>query len=187
MLNNIHPETSGLLISEPFMLDPNFRRSVVLLADHNDEGTIGYVMNQRSDAVLAEIMPDCETCDLPVYVGGPVATDTLHFIHCRYDKIDSGAEIGKGLFWGGNFERVKELLRKGEINDNDIRFFVGYSGWEPGQLDQELNQNAWLVSDKYNPGLLFMEEGDQLWKSIIMELGPRYQHIVNFPETPMWN
>ena len=107
MLNQVSPATGCLLISEPFMSDPNFKRSVVLLAEHNEDGTIGYVLNQKSDYLLKDLIPDCWDAAFPVYIGGPVGNDTLHFVHRCYDRMNSGAEIGKGIYWGGNFETLK--------------------------------------------------------------------------------
>lgn len=187
MLSNIKPHKAGLLISEPFMLDPNFKRSVVFIADHSEAGTVGYVMNHRSDVVLGDLIPECAASNLPVYLGGPVGNETLHFLHRCYDKMHSGTEVGKGVFWGGDFETIKTLVNEGSLNSEEVRFFVGYSGWERHQLDEELKQNAWMVSNKYPPRDLFKWQPEEFWKNAVLELGPRYAHIINFPETPMWN
>ena len=186
MLNPIAPHTGSLLISEPFMLDPNFKRSVVLLAEHNDEGTVGYVLNQKSDYLLRDLIPDCWDALFPIYVGGPVGNDTLHFLHRCYDRMNTGTEIANGIYWGGSFETLKLLINNYQIEDNEIRFFVGYSGWSPEQLDKEQQQNSWLVTNKYNPELLFSEE-ENLWRDIVVGLGPKYAHIASFPENPLWN
>ena len=187
MINSIAPETGSLLLSEPFMLDPNFKRSVVLIAEHNQEGTIGYVMNQKSGYYLQDLIADLSNATFPVYVGGPVGNDTLHFIHRCNDKMNSGTEISKGIFWGGNFETLKLLVENNEIEEGEVRFFLGYSGWDLGQLDKELQQNSWLVTNKYNSEFLFNDEQDSLWRNVILGLGPKYAHIVNFPENPQWN
>ncbi|WP_256012463.1 YqgE/AlgH family protein [Desertivirga xinjiangensis] len=186
MLNPIAPHTGSLLISEPFMLDPNFKRSVVLLAEHNEDGSVGYVLNQKSDYVLKDLIPECGDAMFPIYVGGPVGNDTLHFLHRCYDRMNSGIEIANGIFWGGSFETLKVLISNGQINDHEIRFFIGYSGWSLDQLDREQQQNSWLVTNRYNPELLFSEE-ENLWRDIVIGLGPKYAHIVNFPENPLWN
>ncbi|RXF68876.1 YqgE/AlgH family protein [Arcticibacter tournemirensis] len=187
MLNEVQPKTASLLISEPFMLDPNFKRSVVLLAEHNEEGTIGYVLNQKSDFVLSDVIAECADASFPIYIGGPVGNDSLHFLHRCYDRMNSGTEIGKGIYWGGNFETLKLLISNKQVQENEIRFFVGYSGWDIGQLAGELVQNSWLVTNQYNPDFIFTEEEENLWKDIVIGLGPKYAHIVNFPENPMWN
>ena len=187
MLNSVSPHTGSLLISEPFMLDPNFKRSVVLLAEHNEEGTIGYVLNQKSEYLLKDLIPDCPDAAHSIYIGGPVGNDTLHFIHRCYDRMNSGTEIVNGFYWGGSFETLKLLINTHQIDENEVRFFMGYSGWSPGQLSRELEQNSWLVTNKFNPAALFNEEEENLWREIVIGLGPKYAHIVNFPENPMWN
>lgn len=187
MLTNSKPQTSSLLISEPFMQDPNFKRAVVLLTEHNDEGTVGYVLNQRSNLLLKDILPDCLEATFPVYIGGPVGNDTLHFIHRCYDRINSGIEIAEGIYWGGNFEALKLLINSNGISDSEIRFFVGYSGWAEGQLENEVQQNSWLIANTFNSELLFIADDDSLWKEVVVNMGPKYAHIVNFPENPMWN
>ena len=85
MLNKAQPLKGSLLISEPFMMDPNFKRSVLLLTEHNEEGTVGYVLNQKSSFFLNDVIPDCPDADFPIYIGGPVGADTLHFIHTCND------------------------------------------------------------------------------------------------------
>lgn len=187
MLNKDQPSKGSLLISEPFMLDPNFKRSVVLLAEHNEEGTIGYVLNQKSELLLNQVMPDCGNADFPIYIGGPVGTDTLHFVHICNDRLNSGQEVAKGIYWGGNFETLVILINSGQIDKSEIKFFIGYSGWEPGQLESELEQNTWMVLNTFKPDWITNNNNDNLWKEIIAELGPKYAHIANFPENPLWN
>jgi putative transcriptional regulator len=186
MINQGHPQSGSLLVSEPFMLDPNFKRSVVLLTEHSTAGSVGFVLNQRSDFILSDIIPECYDCSFPVYVGGPVGNDTLHFIHRSYDKLQGGIQIKDGLYWGADFETLKELININQIHPQEIRFFVGYSGWGEVQLANELEQNSWLVSNKFSLDALFGDE-ENLWKEVVIGLGPKYAHIANFPENPMWN
>ena len=169
------------------MQDPNFKRAVVLLTEHNEDGTVGYVLNQRSNLLLKDIIPECPTAEYPIYIGGPVGNDTLHFIHRCNDRLHSGIELSDGIFWGGNFEALKLLVNNNDISTEEIRFFVGYSGWGEGQLDVELQQNAWLIANSFNPELLFLSDEESLWKEVVIALGPKYAHIANFPENPMWN
>ena len=187
MLNEKNHTAGSLLISEPFMLDPNFKRSVVLLTEHSIGGNLGFVLNQRSDHLLNEIIQDCWSCSFPIFVGGPVANDMLHFIHRCYGKIEGGIEIQNGLYWGGDFEKVKMLINNNELHPHEIRFFIGYSGWGEDQLESELEQNSWLISNQYNLDTIFLEEEETLWKELVISLGPKYAHIANFPENPMWN
>ncbi|UEG51717.1 YqgE/AlgH family protein [Mucilaginibacter daejeonensis] len=187
MLSTITPASGRLLISEPFMNDPNFKRAVILLAEHSEEGTLGYVLNQPSEYKLSDVLPDVAYSELPVYVGGPVANNTLHFIHRCPDKIEGGAEIWDGIYWGGSFEQVKELVNSYQLNESEIRFFAGYSGWTPGQLDEEITGDTWIVANKFDPDMVFSSDEHNLWREVVINLGQRYAHIANFPENPMLN
>ena len=187
MLNNIKPKTGRLLISEPFMADPNFKRSVVLLTEHGEEGTVGYILNQVGNLLLKDVIQDLWAADNQIYFGGPVAADTLHFIHRAYDKLQSGEEIGNGIYWGGNFETLKILINTNAIEESEIKFFMGYSGWDDGQLKRELDQNAWMVSDISHPDIIFGNDDEKLWRDVIVNLGPKYAHVSNFPIDPSLN
>jgi putative transcriptional regulator len=137
--------------------------------------------------LLKDLLPECPEAVHPVFIGGPVGNDTLHFIHRCYDRMNSGAEIGEGIYWGGNFEALKLLISNNQIAENEIRFFVGYSGWGEGQLNNEIEQNSWLITNSYNPELLFINDDENLWKEVVIAMGPKFAHIANFPENPMWN
>ncbi len=184
---NQYIQPGSLLISEPFMPDPNFKRSVVLLTEHGEEGTVGYILNQKSNLYLKDLIQDCWESEFPVYFGGPVATDTLHFIHRAHDRMQSGAQIAEGVYWGGNFETLKLLVNHQQIQPEEVKFFVGYAGWESEQLAEELLQKSWILNNKYPHSLPFETEVDELWKEVVLALGPNFAHLANFPENPMWN
>ncbi|WP_158826301.1 YqgE/AlgH family protein [Mucilaginibacter lacusdianchii] len=187
MLSSISPAAGRLLISEPFMMDPNFKRSVIFLTEHSDEGTLGYVLNHQSEYMLGDVLPDTSYSEMPVYVGGPVANNTLHFIHRCPDKIEGGIEIWDGVFWGGDYDQVKKLVSEYQLKEDEIRFFAGYSGWNAGQLDAEIAENTWIVANKFNPEILFTHDEQNLWREAVISLGQKYAHIANFPENPMLN
>lgn len=187
MLTHQQPQKSSLLISEPFMQDPNFKRSVVLLTEFNEDGTVGYVLNHRSNMLLKDVLPDCSEAMFPIFIGGPVENDTLHFIHKCYDRLNSGIEIGEGLYWGGNFEALKLLVNNNQIAEDEIRFFIGYSGWGQDQLKTEIEQHSWLITNNYNQEILFINDEENLWREVVIAMGPKFAHIANFPENPMWN
>lgn len=187
MINRSSPKLKSLLISEPFMMDPNFIRSVVLLCEHNEEGTIGFILNQPSTILLKDAMEDMPNADFPIYIGGPVGMDSLQFVHKCYDRLLSGMDLGDGVYWGGDFELLKNLIRDGEIKNDEIKFFLGYSGWTEDQLEYELKENTWMVSNSFNPDLIFVHDEENLWKEAIVNLGPKYAHVAQFPINPMWN
>jgi len=187
MISRLAPTSGKLLISEPFMKDPNFTRSVVLLTEHGENGSLGFIINQPSNLFLKDLVPEFELANFPVYYGGPVETDTIHFIHRCYDKMNDGEEIAKGVYWGGNFETLKVLISQGSIATEEIKFFIGYSGWGVEQLKGEIKENTWIVSDQYHPDTIFSNSEEQMWRDVIVNLGPKYAHVSNFPQNPNLN
>ena len=182
----LKPNTGRILISVPSLQDFYFRKSVVLLADHSDEGTFGIIINKPVEVRLSDVSSDFEGFDAPVYLGGPVKTDSLFFIHTRPDLIDGGVKILDGLFWGGNIDLVKELIRQNRLSPDEIRFYVGYAGWVGNQLDRELEENSWVVSvteltDIINANPL------EMWMSSLKKLGTEYSFWVNYPSDPILN
>ena len=155
MLSLLNPSTGKLLISEPFLADPNFKRSVVLLAEYSHESAMGFILNQPSNLVVKDLIPDLWMADFPVFIGGPVEIETIHFVHRCYDKLNSGEEIAEGIYWGGDFETLKLLINSNNIQEDEVKFFLGYSGWGFNQLEDELVTNTWIVSDQYHQDTIF--------------------------------
>jgi putative transcriptional regulator len=184
--NKIKPEKGRLLISEPFLPDPNFERTIILLCENNEEGSFGFVLNKPSLANVSDVMDDIKEFDSPAMVGGPVQQDTLHYLH-RQRGVDDAVEILDGVFWGGNFERILFLLETRQLAHKDIRFFLGYSGWSPGQLEEELNQDSWIVSDQVNEELIFDTEPEGMWKKTLKVMGGRFSIFSNYPKDPRLN
>ena len=180
------PGPGILLIAEPFLKDPNFMRTVVLLCEHQDEGSFGFVLNRDFKHTLDELVPELENVKLPVFYGGPVQMDTLHFLHQYPKQIPGGFEIGDGIYWGGDFETAVALLRNNEIDPAKIRFFIGYSGWSGGQLKDELSEKSWLTAEA-NRRLVFHRKLDEIWKDSLRLLGGDYEMMVNFPIAPQLN
>ncbi len=187
MLSSIPPAAGCLLISEPFMLDPNFKRSVILLTEYSEGGALGFILNQSGEYLLGDLLPEVSYSEIPVFFGGPVANNTLHFIHCCPDKIEGGIEIGAGIYWGGDFDEVKKLITGYSLKMDEIRFFTGYSGWTPKQLDDEIKEDSWMVTDKLDKEMIFGKNEENLWREVVKGLGQRYAHIANFPENPELN
>jgi len=184
--NNIKPTKGKILISEPFLIDYYFKRSVVLLAEHNEDGSFGLILNKPVELQLSDIVKDFPSFDTPIYLGGPVKTDSLYFIHTLGNEIDDSMEISEGLFWGGDIEVVKELITIGKIGTEEIKFFVGYSGWVSKQLDGELARNSWLVANM-NANDVMHSNPDKMWKKTLKTLGKDYEYWTNFPSDPTLN
>lgn len=186
MISVENAASGKLLISEPFMTDPNFKRSVVYLVEHNSQGTVGFVLNQKSAFVLSDLVDDVEGNEYQVYTGGPVGSDSLHFIHTLGGLIYDSVEVSKGVYWGGNFESLKMLFSTRQVQENQIKFFLGYSGWGIGQLDTEIKQNAWMVTESKTE-FIFADTEKQLWNQTVISLGEKFAPLVNFPENPNLN
>jgi len=176
-----------LLVAAPMMEDPNFRRSVVLICEHKpDRGSFGLVLNQPTDVQLSDVLEDAYFAyDPQLHIGGPVQRDTLHFVH-RCPSVPEGIDLPGDVTWGGDFDAVRTLVRDGEVTSDDIRFFVGYAGWSPGQLVMELDEKAWIVAPEAS-GLLFSAEADELWRSVLRRLGGEYALLSTFPDDPRMN
>ena len=184
---NFKPERGDLLISEPFLPDPNFERSVVYLCEHDENGSFGFVLNQVSQVTLEEVIEEVEHSDAPVYVGGPVERNTMHFLH-RSDLLkEDSKEICNGIMWGVNFENLLTLINTYQMDFDDIKFFVGYSGWSPGQLEEELKSNSWIIYKSAEKDLVFDLSSKDLWKQAMSELGGKYRMMSNYPTDPRLN
>jgi len=182
----ISPAPGILLIADPFLKDPNFLRTVVILCEHQDQGSFGFVLNKLIEQTLDELISDLEGHELPVYYGGPVQMNTIHFLHQYPDLIPGSQKINNDIYWGGNFETVTALIKSKSIDFNKIKFFVGYSGWGDGQLREELKEKSWLTvsATKY---LVFNTQHDDIWKGSLQRLGGEYEMMKNFPIDPQLN
>jgi putative transcriptional regulator len=184
--NKLALQKGRLLASEPYLPDPNFERTIILLTEHNEDGSVGFVLNKPSETLVSEIVDDIKRIQARVFIGGPVQQDTLHFIH-RIPLIDDSVEIGKGIFWGGNFEQLLLLIETDQLNPFDIKFFLGYSGWSQGQLDEELKAESWIVSDRLSEELIFETPSEDMWKKTLKTLGGRFSVYSNYPIDPSMN
>ncbi|HMS70017.1 MAG TPA: YqgE/AlgH family protein [Saprospiraceae bacterium] len=176
-------ETGKLLISEPFSQDVNFKRTVVLISDYREEdGTVGFVLNRPTNLKINDLLSDFPEIDSKVYYGGPVAIDTIHYIHCKGDIVDDSRFISKGLFWGGNFDKLKFLIDAGLILASDIKFFIGYSGWSPGQLEEEMEEKSWIIADM-DINYAFTNKIPDMWHHVLNAKGANYKVIADMSDS----
>jgi len=181
------PAKGMLLVAEPSIIgDASFNRSVVLLAEHSETGSIGFILNKVLDFTLKDLIPELNK-SFKIYNGGPVEQDNLYFIHKIPDLIPESIEISNGIYWGGNFEAVKELILKGLVTDKQIRFFLGYSGWDAEQLQEELISNSWIVTPQKDAKDIIERPYRSFWKDKMVELGGNYMLWANAPENPSYN
>ena len=191
MSATLPPEAGRILISEPFLKDFYFKRSIVLLAEHNNDGTFGLVLNRTTNLRLSEVLSSVEYIipeefDNNIYIGGPVKTDSLFYIHNRNDIIGNSLKIMEGIYWGGDINDLVRLMKEKAINPDEIRFYAGYSGWEPNQLERELKEHSWVVA-KTNANFLLKNPPDILWQKSVLNLGDDYKDWINYPIDPQMN
>ncbi len=184
--NNLHPAKGRLLLSEPLMGDFYFGRAVVLITEHDNDGTFGLVLNKPMKHKFNDIVKDFPDFDGSLFLGGPVEPNSLFFIHTVGDIVEGALEIGSGLYWGGDIDIIKDMITYGSITPNDIRFSIGYSGWSPNQLQDELKRNSWLISTGLTKDILKIEP-ENMWEQLLSPLGEKYKYWPNFPSDPGLN
>lgn len=175
-----------ILIADPFLKDPNFMRSVIFLCEHQPEGSFGFVLNRKYQYSIGQLITDLEGYDFPVYYGGPVQPDTLHFLHRCPGLIQGGVKVTDDIYWGGEFNEAVSLIKQNKLSLHSIRFYIGYSGWSEGQLGSEMEQNTWLLTEG-NRRLVFHKDIDLIWKDALKQMGGEYAQLVNYPIDPQLN
>jgi putative transcriptional regulator len=176
-----------LLLAEPSIIgDLSFNRSVILLADHTAEGSVGFILNKPLKYTINDLIPEISS-GFKVYNGGPVEQDNLYFIHNIPELIPNSIEISNGIFWGGDFESTKDLINTGIIKKKNIRFFLGYTGWDAEQLENEMQANSWILTKNVYENKILGKGSAHFWKEKIVELGGDYLIWSNAPENPILN
>lgn len=183
--NKVEPLRGRVLVSEPFLQDTYFKRSLVLLTEYTPDGSIGFVLNKTLDVSINEVIEDFPAFNASVAIGGPVSTNTIHYLHTLGDFIPNSEHVFGNIYWGGDFEFIKDMIIARQIHPSQIRFFLGYSGWQAGQLENELKSNSWLVTE-VKP-LQIMSHSNNIWKETMITLGDKYRIWSNFPENPGFN
>ena len=184
--NNIPPQKGRILIAEPFLPGDYFSRSVIFLVAHSEKGAVGFILNKRVEFQLQEVFIDFPDFDAQVFLGGPVSADSVFFIHRLGNSLPGSIHVLGDLYWGGDFETLKNQISQGMINPNDIHFFLGYSGWDAGQLENEIKEDSWLVTDVDEESIM-SESTEQSWTDFVKKAGNRYKIWENFPENPTYN
>ena len=179
-------QKGNLLIAEPSILtDRSFNRAIILLTEHNEEGSIGFILNKASEYIVKDLISDLD-CDFRVYIGGPVERDNLYFVHTLPELIPDSIEVSQGIYWGGNYEAVTTYLNKGMIKKDEIRFFLGYSGWSIEQLELEIKEKTWMMTENSYQNV-FKINTAKGWKDKLLEMGGKYRIWANSPEDPSLN
>ncbi|MEZ5045538.1 MAG: YqgE/AlgH family protein [Chitinophagaceae bacterium] len=179
------PQEGSMLIASPQLQDVSFSRSVVYLCHHDENESVGYVVNKPSHYDLSFILKDVIRKDFPLYIGGPVDLESLHFIH-NNPAINKSKKVSEHTYWSGDIDQVITLINSQQIEPHEIKFFLGYSGWGKNQLADEIETESWLVFNP-PPNLIFDTSPKLVWKKSIEHLGNRYKHFLHFPIDPISN
>ena len=185
--NNLNPEKGSILISEPFTDDYYFKRSVILLCDHNKNGSMGFILNNFSLKIKIYDLIDFPEFEGNVNIGGPVNTDAVFYVHTLGDMVPECFKINEGLYWGGDLDVIKKLVEQKVATTHNLRFFLGYSGWSSGQLFKELKKDLWIVSKTNNESTLSIPKCKTIWSDALAKLGHKYKIWSQYPEDPTQN
>ncbi|HPD64970.1 MAG TPA: YqgE/AlgH family protein [Bacteroidia bacterium] len=185
-IKTIEPAKGRLLVSIPFLNDQFFSRSVVLLTEHNEDGSVGFILNKPLETTITEAISDFPDFEAVLHVGGPVDSSSLFYVHTLGDIIPESLPVLDGLYWGGDFDVIKTLIRKRQIKPSEIKFFVGYSGWASEQLDREIRERSWVVQ-KSTTRIIMKQSSEEYWKYFIKKTDREYAVWADFPVNPSLN
>ena len=175
-----------LLISEPSLDNNFFFKSIILLTHHNNEESIGLIINRPTKVKLNEIINNIPLGDFPIYVGGPVEKKSLHFIHTLGSIIPNSTQIIDNIYFGGDFDFIIKLIQGNKISKDQIRFFIGYTGWGPEQLNNEIREEAWIV-ENHKDTICMHYSTSKLWSDMIKTQNIKYAIWSNMPKSPDLN
>ncbi len=175
-----------IIIANPFLQGPIFERSVVFMVEHNHEGGMGFILNQPTGVIVGEAVAQIKDCNFPVYYGGPVDDNILFYVHSLGEKVARSVQIGEGLYWGGDFEEICDLIENGQVSADEIKFFVGYSGWSELQLEGEFEQDSWVICD-YKSEYVFKDQDKTLWNTCLESKKTKISLYSKFAHTPSLN
>lgn len=184
--SNCNPASGTLLIAEPYLADPGFARSVILLCEHGQYGTLGFVLNRPSSNTINMLLPELKLPGILIFDGGPVQTDSLQIVHRLPNQL-GGVEILPGIYWGASYEELERLCNSGiKVDPSLIRLFRGYSGWDSGQLENELAQNSWITPPAAEE-IIFNQDSQKTWALSLKSMGADYTFLSNLPVDPILN
>lgn len=172
-----------LLVSSPALIDPNFRKTVVLIAHHDEEGAMGLVLSRPSDVAAVDALPllaGIPGADEPVFVGGPVQPEAFMVLAEFTDMAQAAAPIMDGLGF------MPADADPDELTITRLRLFAGYSGWGGGQLEDELAEDSWIVVDAVADDV-FADDPDELWRAVLHRKGGAFSLMENMPFDPGLN
>jgi putative transcriptional regulator len=187
------PSLGGIIVAEPFMANPHFKRSAVLITEFDTKGTVGFILNKVTEFSVNEAIDEFPFIDTQLYFGGPVETETLFYIHTLGKKLKNSSHLCQNLWFGGDYDHLRLLVDTNQVKTNQIRFFAGYAGWEPHQLEFEISEKSWIVHQS-SPSIradvkkwIFDYAPENLWGDVLRSMGDKYKLLANFPSDPNLN
>ncbi|MCK9638606.1 MAG: YqgE/AlgH family protein [Prolixibacteraceae bacterium] len=183
--SKLKPRQGRVLIAEPFLPGDYFSRSTVLLVQCSEEGDVGFILNKPTDLLVKDLFKGFPDFDANAFLGGPVSNDKLFFLHTLGDKIPDSLQVSGDLFWSGNFDHLTSLISAGLVEEEEVRFFLGYAGWSAGQLAAEIADHSWVVIEPTIETILSSDEN--FWNDSVQSIGGNALLWQNFPENPELN
>ena len=185
----LNPRKGDLLIAEPLLTEPYFKRGVILLLDEDTKnGHLGLVLNRLTPITLQDLFPDWEAgSKVPVYCGGPVEADRLFMLHTLGDLFPESKEVARGIYVGANLDGIVEYINTNGNTEGCLRFFLGYSGWTEGQLTSEILRNTWALNPHPSSADLLTGSGDLFWRREVERMGAKYKSWLIVPSNPSFN
>lgn len=176
----------NILLAEPFMDEPTFKKAAIFITDYPDSGTVGFIINKPIHMKLNNVLASFPEFDADVYFGGPVGTDTVHYLHTFGDLLEESLHVGEGIYWGGNYEKLKFLVKQELVKPYQIKFLIGYAGWSKGQLEDEINAGSWIVSE-LDKNYIFSNKVSNLWKQMMQDRGATWEIMSDLTDDVNWN
>ena len=179
-------KAGDILIAKPFLQDGRFKRSVIFMGEHSEEGSLGFILNKPHGLLLRDIFPHLKNGNFPLFDGGPVSPNQLFYTHTLGEQLNDSLEIGKGVYWGGNFFDLSQMIEQGQVSPEEVRFYIGYSGWGKGQLSAELESGSWLTNITAYRDLIHTSP-TELWGAELVKLNPGYRAFADYSFDPSLN
>ena len=161
-----------------------FQRSVILICEYNTEGCFGLVLNNYLDINFTNLQEDILNINAKIAIGGPVDAKNLFYLHTFGAKIPNSEKVTEQIYLGGDYTVLMETLRSVSNPESHVRFFLGYSGWSQGQLDDEINEKSWIVVQSDMPELIMDTRKSDLWQEGLQRLGRKYTLFSQIPLNP---
>jgi putative transcriptional regulator len=176
-----------VLLSDPFTQDPYFSRSAILLCRHNKKETFGFVLTNYIEIDLHKLDENLPEIITKISFGGPVEKDNLFYIHTFGKEIEGAEQIIDTLYFGGDYEMLFELIKADPKRINEVRFFIGYAGWDFDQLNNEMKDHSWIAVTNITEKEILSTSSDHFWKDCMTKQGIKFEMISNFPLNPNEN